>query len=122
MKTLILFALFATLMVTVYAARLPRDDKIAASDMLNGGEAETRSKFNDFTKQVSGTFTKYFNDGKSSLSSLVDKAENQFKNLRKSASQSVSKAVDSVRQTISGPKIKPLETPKIENPITALGN
>lgn len=95
-----------------------------------GGEAETRSKISDFTKQVSGTFTKYFNDGKQQLSSIVDKAENQFKNLRKASSeqfnkatQSVSKAVDTVRQSISGPgKNKLPEAPKIENPISALGN
>lgn len=116
-------------MKTVQAARIPRDDK-AVSDLItnNGSEAETRSKITDFTKQVSGTFTKYFNDGKQTLSSFAEKAETQFKNIGKAsqeqikkASQSVSRAVENVRQSITGSKKTP-EAPKIENPIASLGN
>lgn len=109
---------------------MPRDDK-AASDLLGGagGEAETRSKITDFTKQISGTFTKYFNDGKQQLSTIVDKAENQLKNLRRTsseqfnkASQTISKAVDNVRSSITGSnKNKAPETPKIEAP-SVMGN
>ena len=117
-------------MTTVYAARLPRDEKAVGTDLL-GGEAETRSKITDFTKQVSGTITKYFNDGKQSISTLVDKAENQLKNLRRTgseqfnkASQSITKAVDNVRSSITGAgsNNKKPDTPKIENPISALGS
>lgn len=107
-------------MKLVYAARLRRDDK-AVSNTIAGGEAETRSKITDFTKQISGTFSKYFNDGKQQLSVIVDKAENQLKTLRRASSeqlnkatQSITKAVDNVRTQFSSGK-KP-DTPKIENP------
>lgn len=71
----------------------------------------------------------YFNDGKQQLSTIVDKAENQLKNLRRTsseqfnkASQTISKAVDNVRSSITGSgKNKAPETPKIESP-SVMGN
>jgi len=127
MRYCIVFSVvFVSLMVAAQAARLPRDDK-AVSDMINnqltnnGNEAETRSKISDITKSVSGTVTKYFNNGKATI-------ENQLKDLRKASSEqftklsnTFSKTYDSVRSSITGSAKKP-DVPKTESSISALGN